>query len=407
MVDSVDATNLREHVEQLCWADGYQSRIGFTPGNYLSAEYIAKYFESLPGINSVIRDTFKLASATYPYNGYPIINIVAQYEGSEPDSPLVVLGAHYDASGSHEANWDSDWQNIRAQGADDNATGVAAIMEIARILSNPENSFNNTNSIKFIAFGAEEYHPAHPDFHHLGSLYDADYSSRNGINLKGVVVMDMFGYNQIMDYVEIISDTHSNWLVSEAHNSVTDYVSGLSVNSYPVDVPYSDHDSYQQYGYSSILFMENDRPWNDDLPYYQKNPYYHSQGDSIGTLNFSLISKVTKASLATIAELSSETSTSINSVSVYPLAQNLAAEIFPNPANPIANIRINILTEQNISISIFNSLGQKVASLCEDKFINKGTHLFSWKTDQVSSGLYFVSIRNSVQQHQYKLIVIK
>lgn len=291
LADSVNIGNIENHITQLCWANGFESRVTFTQGNYIAAEYIAQYFESLPGISSVVRDTFNLYVATPPYNGYPIINIIATLEGTYVDSGMIILGGHYDASGSHESNWGTHWSTLKAQGADDNATGVASLMEIARILSSPENHFINTKTIKFIAFAAEEYHPEHSTYHHIGSLYDAQKTYQHNLRLDAVVVLDMIGYNPITDYVEIISNTSSLWLTDYVYDSVNLYVPNLITNATPVDVSYSDHDSYQQYGYSAILLMENDSPWNDDPPNYLSNPFYHSIGDSIGTLNFSVVEK--------------------------------------------------------------------------------------------------------------------
>ena len=47
MVDLVNEDTLRHHVSELCLAEGYQSRVTFTPGNYYAAEYIAQYFQLL------------------------------------------------------------------------------------------------------------------------------------------------------------------------------------------------------------------------------------------------------------------------------------------------------------------------------------------------------------------------
>jgi len=407
LVDSVNVNNITQNITELCWADSYQSRVTFTPGNYYSAEYIAQYFESLPGITTVIRDTFNLTQANYPYNGYPLINIIATIEGSDPDSGLVLLGGHYDASGSNEDDWNSNWSTIKAQGADDNATGVASLMEAARILSDPANNFTNTKTIKFIAFAAEEYNPEHSSYHHLGSLYDAQETSQNNVRLDAVVILDMIGYNPITDYVEIVSNTPSLWLTDYVYDSINLYIPNLITNAIPVDVPFSDHLSYQQYGYSAILLMENDRPWNDDPPNYQSNPFYHSSGDSIGTLNFSVVEKVAKTAVGTMAHLSEPIVTGIELVNDELIINDFTLNVYPNPFNLSTIISFDLKQESNLSISVYNLVGQKIADLGQQKHFTKGTQHIRWNANNVASGIYILNINGDLFNTNQKLVLIK
>ena len=407
LTDSVNINNIIQNITELCWADGNQSRVTFTPGNYYAAEYIAQYFESLPGITTVIRDTFNLTQAIYPYNTYPLINIIATLEGSEPDSGIIFLGGHYDASGSHEPNWNTNWSTLKAQGADDNATGIAAIMETARILSNPANNFSNAKTIKFIAFAAEEYNPEHSNYHHLGSLYDALRTSQHNVNLDAVLVLDMIGYNPIKDYVEVISNNNSLWLTDYVYESRDLYVSSLETNIFAVDVPYSDHESYQQYGYSAILLMENDSPWNNDPPNYQSNPYYHSIGDSIGTLNFSLIEKVTKTAVATISHLSEPIVTGIKKTKNKLVLNDFDLKIYPNPFNLRTSISFNLKKDMKLFINVFNSAGQKVANLSRDSYFAKGKNQIYWDANNVATGIYILNIKGDLFYANHKLVLIK
>ena len=86
LVDMVSSSEIQIQLDSLCWSGGYQSRITYTEGSYYSAEYIATYFESLPGITRVERDTFYMNYASPPYNTYPLINIAAYLEGSSDDT---------------------------------------------------------------------------------------------------------------------------------------------------------------------------------------------------------------------------------------------------------------------------------------------------------------------------------
>jgi len=410
LVDMVSSAEIQVKLDSLCWAGGHQSRITYTEGSYYSAEYIATYFESLPGITRVERDTFYMNYASPPYNTYPLINIAAYLEGISDDPELIIVGGHHDASASNDTDYNLYWETRKAQGADDNASGVAAVMEIARVLSDPENGYSNKNTIKFIAFGAEEYHPKHAGYHHLGSLYDVMKIDDQELNLAAVIVLDMICYNTVTDYIEVISDVNSLWLADTVLSNATLYVPELLTNDHPLpDVPYSDHDSYQQYGYPAILLMENDRPWSDDLPNYTRNPYYHKEVDTIGTLRISQLEKVTKLGLASVAALGDrEVITAIQQDISNNFEKNeTKVSIFPNPFNSETNINFHLHKASTISINIYNLLGQQVANLVSDRYYREGVHTATFDGANLPSGTYFCQIAGDSFNEIIKIILMK
>jgi len=407
LVDKVSIEKMYQHLEELCWADGHQSRVTFTPGNYKAVEYIEEYFNSLPGITEVVLDTFYLSMAITPYDQYPIINVIATKQGESQTPELIILGGHYDASGSRESNWATNWQTLKAQGADDNASGVAAMLETARIITDPENNFQNKHTIKFIAFAAEEYHPKIPGVHHAGSLYDAYAMYDQQQKLAAVIVLDMIAYNTIKDYVEVISNVKSLWLADLIYDYVDLYVSDLTTNSYPVNVPYSDHESYQIYGFPAILLMENDSPWNSDPPNYSRNPHYHTQSDTIGTLRASLLEKVTRLALASVADLCSQdqiTYVADNRRSDY--SEFSLPSIYPNPFNESTRIRFYVDVDTRVNITIYNMKGEKITTL-SDQLYNYGSHEITWNSQNLASGLYFCVIQSHNFNHCIKITHIK
>lgn len=408
LVDSVSIDKIYNHIEALCWADGYQSRVTFTPGNYKSVEYIAHFFSSLPGITEVRLDTFYLSTATPPYDQYPLINVIATLKGNSASPEVVILGGHYDTSGSRESNWSSNWHNFKAQGADDNASGMAAMMEIARILSDPENNLQNKHTIKFIAFAAEEYHPKIPGVHHAGSLYDAISMTKQEAQLSAVVVLDMIAYNTIADYVEVITNPQSLWLANFLFDNAAIYTSDLITNNYPVNVPYSDHESYQIYGFPAVLLMENDSPWNSDPPYYAYNPYYHTQSDTIGTLRETLIEKVTKLALASVSSLSlkdqiTKVSDDHDHDSEY---SESSFSAYPNPFNESTKFYFYLNYGAKVNITIFNINGEQVTTLA-DGYFHRGSHEISWHSHSLASGIYFCLVQSQHFKYRIKVTHIK
>jgi len=412
LVDSVSISMLKTHLDSLCWAGGHQSRITYTEGNYHSAGYIASCFASLPGISRVELDTFYIGLATPPYNtvSYPLINVTAYLEGESANPEVITVGAHYDASASNDPNYNIYWNIRKAQGADDNASGVAAILEIARVLSDPDNGYIIKNTIKFIALAAEEYHPKHSAYHHRGSLYDASQAEQQGLNLAAVIILDMIAYNPVTDYIEVISDLNSLWLADTLLSCAGQYVPDLLTNDYPLpNVPYSDHESYQSHGYPAILLMENDSPWNDDLPNYTNNPFYHTQSDTIGTIRFSQLEKVAKLGLAASAVLAErENITFINREQIQQSEKNsLSVNVFPNPFNSQTTISFHLSTAENVSIKLYNLLGQQVADIVNDRFYTAGSNKIIFNGANLSTGTYFISISSNGMNEKYKILIIK
>jgi hypothetical protein len=415
LVNQVEMDNMVEHISKLCDAGGHKSRVTYTAGNYAAAEYIASYFETLSGITSVERDTFYLSTATPPYNEFPLINIVATMEAKSENPNTIIIGAHYDASGSRGANYEGNWETVKAQGADDNATGVASIMEIAKVLSEPLNQFNNQHNIIFVAYAAEEYHPMHPDNHHAGSIWDA-YNRKNKLEpVEHVIVLDMIGFNEEKNYVEIICNDQSLNLANSVYHFNSLYTPELETNSAPFpDVPYSDHESYQDYGFPAILLMENERPWNNEPPNYLRNPHYHTFSDTIGTLNFEQVQLVAKLALASIAELTYADPTSVDDPSVDGLLpSDFSIAAYPNPFNPDATIKYNIpaaaLSEvevQKTTLRIYDILGNEVATLVDEQK-SSGTHYIAFNADGLSSGVYFAVLSNNNQIITQKLMLMK
>ncbi len=406
LVDSVSVDKIYGHVEALCWADGYQSRVTFTPGNYEAVEYIDNFFRSLPGITEVIRDTFYISSAIPPYNQYPLINVIATLKGKSLMPEVIILGGHYDASGSREENWSSNWETFKVQGADDNASGVAALMEIAQVISNPENNLQNKHTIKFIAFAAEEYHPKIPGIHHAGSLYDANLMSKQREKLSAVIILDMIAYNTITDYIEVIANSQSVWLANFLFDTADLYTSNLITNNYPVDVPHSDHESYQYYGFPAVLLMENDSPWYSDPPYYSYNPYYHTQSDTIGTLRQTLVEKVTKLALASVASLSVRDQITVISDNHEPESLGSFLSVYPNPFNESTKLNFYLNFGTTVKITIFNLKGEQVTTL-SDRYFHPGLHEISWHSKNIASGIYFCMIQSQYFNYRIKITHIK
>ncbi|MBN2571231.1 MAG: M20/M25/M40 family metallo-hydrolase, partial [Ignavibacteriales bacterium] len=218
MIDSVSTDNLINHIKILEYAGGHKSRVTFTPGNDSAVVYIKNQFDKLEGLTNIEVDTFYISTAQSPYNTQPLVNIIATIEGKVYPEIIYIIGAHYDCSADKMPDWDTLWPTITAPGADDNATGIATLLEIARILADTTFGFKNNYTIKLIAFGAEEKNvPDNKNPSHYGSIHYANNAKARNDIIYGVINLDMLGYNDNYDFQLIVSNSNSkllsDWLV--------------------------------------------------------------------------------------------------------------------------------------------------------------------------------------------------
>lgn len=200
-------------------------------------------------------------------------NVVATLKGSDPSSTAIyIISGHFDTV-------------IDAPGADDDASGVAAVLASAKVMS--QYSFNHT--VRFIAFSGEEVGT-------WGSYYYARNTYYNGDNIIAVLNADMVGYanttrgGRIMRFHTI---GRSQWIaeftneVCKKYNTYYDMFIELIPN-----YTGSDHMAFLYYGYDSVWIAHKDGyPWG------------HSPEDTIDHINFTYETVATKALMSTLAEL--------------------------------------------------------------------------------------------------------
>ena len=184
-----DARALRSDITYLA-GDQLEGRRTGTPGNDSAAAYIARRFAalSLRPLGGDYAQHFVARPASMHDTGgaaLPTQNVVAMLPGRDPAvrGEYVVVGAHYDHLGrSTEGALDPDEKNAVRKGADDNASGTAAVMELARLFA----AAPARRSIVFVTFSGEE----------LGLLGSEYYVEHSPLPLDSAVAMinfDMVG----------------------------------------------------------------------------------------------------------------------------------------------------------------------------------------------------------------------
>jgi hypothetical protein len=207
------------------------------------------------------------------YGGYDSNNVEATLAGSDPNSDdIYIICGHYDTVPT-------------SPGADDDGSGVAAVLAAAKVMSQCE--FNNT--IRFVAFSGEEEGL-------YGSYMYAQDAYNNDDDIKGVLNVDMIGFalnDEQASYIKIYEDDASEWLydftfsVNQLYDEYIDLElmhDGWSWGS--------DHYYFWESGYNAIFYHE-----------YKFNDYYHSSQDTIEHMNLTYDKKGTRLIVATLAEL--------------------------------------------------------------------------------------------------------
>jgi len=187
LAEMIDASRMEEHIGYL--ADYVGIRVAGTDEERLAGDYICYQLESY-GYLAVISEEFEL------HNGRTSRNVTAELPGGSGE--VVVIGAHYDTK-------------YPAPGANDNASGVAVVLELARLLADTVPPC----TIVFAFFGAEEIIDGNSDHHHYGSRYMASDGEFAG-NVRSMTSIDMVavGSELWIDNMGIEDDTWRSHLFS-------------------------------------------------------------------------------------------------------------------------------------------------------------------------------------------------
>ncbi|MFH1194118.1 MAG: M28 family peptidase [bacterium] len=201
-------------------------------------------------------------------------NVYAVKQGSLYPAQKYIICAHYDDMP----------QGSNSPGADDNASGVAAVLEAARILTN----FSNDYTLIFALWDKEEQGL-------YGSDYYAEQADDNNEQILGVINLDMIAYDSDNDMefdLHTKNVANSIALSNSIQNINSLYGIGLTIDVINPGADYSDHWSFWEYGFSAILMIEDDWDFNED---------YHTSSDVIDNFNSTYFLKCAKLAIASVA----------------------------------------------------------------------------------------------------------
>lgn len=283
ILDRVSTDNLRQYVAGL---SDFHTRHSKSPLLDEVGNWIMTQFKGL-GYNDTFYHSFE---ATMDNEKFTLRNIICNKKGL--NEKLIIVCAHYDCIMECEEDSKS-----RAPGANDNASGVSAIMEIARVLAKERLQ----HSVQFVLFSGEEQQL-------LGSESYARFIKDNKIDLYRLINLDMIGYPFFSPDTIIIErdnnkdpkhnrDKKNDVESIEFGEIIKDLASEVGLK-YRLDSIYdSDYEPFEENGYVVIGAY-------DGSAVKEKNPHYHSSSDLPEFINWKYLTSVTKLVLATILKVS-------------------------------------------------------------------------------------------------------
>jgi hypothetical protein len=284
-IDGVSIDNLRAHVQKL-------SILRHGVENYEELERVAEYLE-----NFLLGCGLQVKNQYFQFQRRKYRNIIATIEGRRPEQPALLIGAHYDG-------------NRGTPGADDNASGVALLLETARILREAAPA----RRVELVAFTLEEPQT----FTHIirrGSRLFAREARRAGVAYEGAIILECVGYTaakqkgalparltgldvpRVGDFLAVVANRPSKRFMEKftaaAGQAAPDlktagYAAPLQGYPFP-QVRFSDHSSFWERDYPAIML-------NDTVMF--RNPNYHKATDLPDTLDYRFMSEVARAVVA-------------------------------------------------------------------------------------------------------------
>jgi Zn-dependent M28 family amino/carboxypeptidase len=278
---------LEKHVAVL--ADGIGERNIWHPRELeAAAEYIEKVWND---------SGYDVAKQEFKAKGIAVKNLEAELTGISVPEEIVVIGAHYDSV-------------VGSSGANDNASGVAALLEIARLLS--KQKFPRT--IRFAAFVNEE--PPFFKTSDMGSRVYASRSRQRGDPIKAMISLETIGYYSdgaksqrypsplnffypdTGNFIAFVGNISSRQLVRnavEAFRRHTDFPSeGAAAPGWLTGIGWSDHWAFWKEGYPAIMVTDT------ALFRYE---YYHSPEDTPEKITYDRMARVVGGIARVVGEL--------------------------------------------------------------------------------------------------------
>lgn len=252
----------------------------------LAAEFIEKRFKEYG---------YVVESDKFNYQGKQYRNITATLNGIHSNRDWLLIGAHYDSA-------------IESPGADDNASGIAVMLEIARVITQTPMA----KVIKFVAFTLEE--PQVFDFKFIiGSRNFVKKMKKLGHKYTAIILESVGYFSEkkgsqnlpafikgpdVGNFIGVVGNKKSRYLL-QLFEEAKIFVPSLNVITYKapmngwlsVETRFSDHAPFWDAGFQAVMITDTAM---------FRNPYYHTPSDTPEKLNFSFMMDISKLILSVL-----------------------------------------------------------------------------------------------------------
>lgn len=396
-----------------------------TVGAWLEAVAIPRHHSAAPAGIAAIRDTLhhtfnaldlQVTLQDVTFGGATVPNVIGRQQGMLDDARTIIVDGHYDAV-------------TNTPGADDNATGVVATLEAARILS----QYRFRKSLRYIGFSYEEQ-----------GLIGSGFYVQNGIpaweTIEGVLNAEMIGYysdapnsqslpsgfnllfpaavaeleaNEYRgDFLTVVGNTASTSLIDAFLAACDDHVPDLKRIPLAVlgngliapDLRRSDHARFWDAGIKALMLTDGSE---------FRNSNYHTPNDAIATIDIPFLTNCVKAIVAAAARLAEPVNAGSD---VFDLAQLVGMEehlhhfpclagIHPNPTSGQVRLRLEAGCDQRITAELFDLRGEKMGG----RDLRPAGTANEWTFDvgHLAAGTYLLVLRAGESSHTLRVEVAR
>jgi Zn-dependent M28 family amino/carboxypeptidase len=238
---------------------------------------------------------YEVEHETYQARGHSVANLIAELPGGTKKNEVVIVGAHYDTVES-------------TPGADDNASAVAVMIEVARMMR----PLKPARTVRFVGFACEE--PPHFFTGDMGSQVHARACRVRGERVRGMLCLEMVGYYSAEpgsqrvpesiprvlhkafprrgNFLAAVGNLHSLRLLWRFRRGFKRAVRfplfSIALPEKIAEIRLSDNSSFWDQGYPALMLTDTS---------FLRNPHYHLPSDTPQTLDFGRIAQVTRGIL--------------------------------------------------------------------------------------------------------------
>jgi hypothetical protein len=326
-------------------------------GNELAFQYLKSRFQNIG---------YEVDSQKYSSSGK---NLWAIKLGTKNPKRVVILGAHYDSR---------PYSGL-APGADDNGSGIAAVLEAARVLKNIDLPYTI-----ILALWDEE------ELGLIGSKAYAPSVESNNDTLLGYINLDMIAWDGNQDdsvEINIRPIANSLKLLDDVIFCNSEYNIGVHLK---IKNPGSSDSDFASFWNNNLSAIGINEEYSGDL-----NPNWHTSNDLLEFFNLDYFLKCSRLAIATLIKTASSESTTVD------ITENSKSQkefiIYPNPFSDILNLKFENNTSSK-KITLLDISGKVIFE------INTSQNQLNFPASTIPSGIYILKIETRNQSYSKKLI---